>query len=164
MAATFQWSEANGAGPVVTDGVANVNFGSNDSKEIVVATYPITAGTNSYEKYIKGKFAGTFTEISNMKFWKSAGAYVTGESLKVATGTVGAPIVYAAPVATASAVATSDIPTSEGTALAMFNDAGGATIVAADYTDYIVMQLQTTTGATAGTVNTKTFTFQYDEV
>ena len=161
MAASFQWSESNGAGESVTDGIANLNFGSNDSANIVTTTYPVTAGQNSFEKYIRAKFGGTFTEISNMKLWKSGGAYITGESIKAIANQT-----YTAPVSSTSVKAVSDVPESEGTALSVQSTEGDTSklTVSGTYTKYLVLQLQTTTSTPAGAVNQKTFTFQYDEV
>ncbi len=157
--ATYQWSETNLVGAVVTDGITNLNFGSVDGANIVVATYPVTAGQNSYEKYIRAKFSGSFNEISNMKFWKSSGTVVTGESIKAAAN-----VAYVQPVNTTSVVATSDVPESSATALAIQSAAGTTTITVAGYTKYVCIQAQTTTATPAGSVNQKTFTFQYDEV
>jgi len=162
MAATHQFSESNGAGEVETIPVANLNFGSNDSAELNTTTYPITRGDASFEKYLRAKFTGVFTEISNMKFWKSAGAYVTGEEIKAAANAT-----YAQPSATPNA--DSVIPTTEGTALSMQSAEGAETIEygasgVSGYTKYLRLQLQTTGSTPAGAVNTKTFTFQFDEV
>lgn len=162
MAATFEWSESNGAGEVVTDNIANANFGSVDDNEIVPANYPIIRGTFSFAKYIRGKFSGTWTQISNMKFWKSAGAYVTGESIKATANAA-----YATPVATD--MGGSDVPTDVGSSLSINSAEGASTINYGEsgvsgYTGYIKMQLQTTGATPAGSVNQKTFTFQYDEV
>lgn len=158
MAATFEWSESNGAGEAVQDNIANINFGSTDTYEITPASYPIVAGANSYEKYIRAKFTGTFTEISNMKFWKSAGSYKTGEAIKAAANQA-----YGTPTSSVSAKAISDIPVVEGSALSIQSSSGGSTITSPGYTKYICMQLQTTVSTPAGAVNTKTLTFQYDE-
>ncbi len=158
MAATFEWSESNGASETVTDNISNLNFGSTDSPNLTPSTYPIVAGNNSYEKYIRAKFSGTFTEISNMKFWKSAGAYKTGEAIKAAAN-----VSYSTPTSSTSSVATSDVPESEATALSIQSSAGTSTITSPGYTKYICLQLQTTSSTPAGAVNTKTFTFQYDE-
>jgi len=162
MAATHEWSESNGAGEVVTDAIANINFGSVDDNNINTITYPITIGQNSFSKYIRGKFTGVFTEISNMKFWKSAGAYIVGESLKA-----GANVAYATP----SQVGTvdTDIPTTEGAALSVNSAEGNPTIEygvsgVSGYTGYMRLQLRTTGSTPAGAVNQKTLTFQYDEV
>jgi len=161
MAAVYEWSESNGVGQVITDSISNLNFGSNDSVNIVPATYPIDAGNNSFEKLIRAKFSGvTFTSISNMKFWKSAGGYKVGESIKAIANQA-----YVQPVVTTSILAVSSVPESEGTALSI-QEAGGVTgiISAPGYTKYLVLQLQTTGSTPAGAVNQKTFTFQYDEV
>jgi hypothetical protein len=159
MAATLQWSEANGAGEVVTDGISNINFGDIDQANIVIATYPIIAGNNSYEKNIKLKFSGTFTEISNIKFWKSAGALGTGESIKADEVTS-----YVQPVKTTSPRAVTAIPAVVGSAIVVHSAAGATTITAAGYTRYICLQLQTTGSIATGNIAEKTLTVQYDEV
>jgi len=153
MAATFQWSESNGAGETVTDGISNANMGSTDAPNITPASYPVAAGSNSYEKWLRGKFSGSYTSISNLRFWKSAGAYVTGEAIKAAVNAT-----YQTPVQTTSTIATADVPTVEGSALAP--TAPGAS---PSYSGYITMQLQTTGSTPPGNVNSKTFTLKYDE-
>ena len=162
MAATHQWSESNTVSETITDGIANVNFGSNDSVNLNTTTYPITRGNSSFEKYIRCKFTDTFTEISNMKFWKSAGVLVTGETVKAAANAT-----FATPSQTANG--DSDVPTALGSALGINSAEGDPTIVygasgVSGYTGYIRLQLQTTGSTPAGAVNQKTFTFQYDEV
>lgn len=161
MSANHQWSESNGAGEAVTDGVSNLNFGSTDAPNIVVTSYRISSGDNSYIKYIRCKFTGTWTTISNMKFWKSAGALVTGEVI-----TALANASYATPVATASG--DSGVPTTVGTALTIQSAEGENTIEygasgVSGYTGYIKLQLQTSASTPSGNVNQKTFLFQYDE-
>jgi len=159
MSATFQWSESNGSSETVTDGITNLNFGSTDAPNLNASSYPIVAGENSYEKFIRGKFSGTFTQISNMKFWKSAGDYKPGESIKAAAN-----VSYSTPTSSTSTIATSDVPTSSSTALSIQAADGSNTITSPGYTKYICLQLQTTTSTPAGAGNTKTFTFQYDEI
>jgi hypothetical protein len=162
MAATFEWSESNLVGEVITDDIANVNFGSVDEVEIVTATNPVIAGENSFSKYIRAKFTGVFTEISNMKFWKSSGALKTEEVIRAAAN-----VAYATP----SAVDTEDddVPTSEGEALVIKSAEGADTIEngasgVSGYSGYIRLQLQTGEGIPVGAVNQKEFTLQYDEV
>ena len=162
MAATFEWSESNLVGEVVSDDIANVNFGSVDDKEIVTADYPITREDSSFEKYIRGLFTGTWTEISNMLFWKSAGDYKTGESIKAAAN-----VSYATPSATPNA--DSAVPVTEGTALAINSAEGAATIEygasgVSGYTKYVRLQTHSTGSTPAGAGNQKTFVFQFDEV
>lgn len=153
MAATFEWSESNGAGETVTDGISNANFGSVDSPNITPASNPIAAGDNSFEKWLRGHFTGSYTSITNLRLWKSAGTYVTGEDIKAAVNGT-----YATPTDSTSVVATVTIPTTEGTALAP--TAPGAS---PDYSGYMTLQMNTTASTPPGSVNTKTFTLKYDE-
>lgn len=161
MAATHAWKESNGAGEDVST-ITNINFGSNDSPNLNTTTYPVIAGESSFEKYIRCLFTDVWTEISNMKFWKSAGDYKTGEVIKADVN-----VSYVQPSDTPNA--DDNIPTDEGSALLVKSAEGEDTIVYDDsgvsgYTGYIRLQLQTTGSTPAGAVNTKTFTFQYDEV
>jgi len=162
MSATFEWSESNTVSETITDGIANVNFGSNDSSELDTATYPIVRGSSSFEKYIRAKFSDVFTEISNIIFWKSAGALVTGETIKAAVN-----VAFTTPSSTANA--DSAVPTTEGTALSLQSAEGAATIVygasgVSGYTGYIRLQTSSTLSTPTGAGNQKTFTMQYDEV
>jgi len=159
MPETFAWSESNGVTPTVNDAITNLNFGNVDAADLVVNTYPIVAGELSYEKNIRAKFGGTFTEISNIKLFKSAGAYKTGEVINancVAT--------YVQPVKTASSRAVNPIPTEVGSAIAVLAANGDATIVAPGYTRYVCLQLVTTASTPSGVVNSKTIELQYDVV
>ena len=161
MSATFAFSESNLVGQVVADGIANINFGSVDDHELVPATYPITRATNSFDKYIRALFTGSWTEISAMKFWKSAGTYKTDETI---TGSANA--TYATPSQTSNG--DSLIPTSEGTALAINSAEGAATIIygasgVSGYSAYVRLQTKTLVTTPSGAVAQKTFTFQYDE-
>lgn len=162
MSAVHQFSESNLVGENVTDGITNLNFGSNDSVNLNTTIYPITRGQSSFEKYLRCKFTDVYTEISNMKFWKSAGTLVAGETIKAATNQA-----YVQPSATANA--DSDVPTEVGSALTLQSAEGAATIIygasgVSGYTKYVRLQLQTTVSTPSGAVNQKTFVFQYDEV
>jgi len=153
MSAIHEFSESNGVGAVVTDSITNINFGSTDDHDLVPADYTIIAGENSFHKCIRCKFSSTFTEISNMKFWKSLGDFLTGEAIKFICE-----VAYSQP-ATTPLTSAVDIPVSEpGSA-----NITPSTISAPGYTDYIKLQEQTTGSTPAGNVNTKTFTFKYDE-
>jgi len=158
MAATHAWKETGSGGETTA---TNINFGSVDAPNLVPATYPITRATNSFDKYIRCLFTGSWTEISAMKFWKSAGVYKTDETI---TGSANA--TYATPSQTSNG--DSLIPTTEGTALGINSAEGAATIVyggsgVSGYTGYIRLQTKTLVTTPSGAVNQKTFTFQYDE-
>ena len=162
MAATHHWYESNGAGEAETADISNINFGSNDSPNLNTTTYPIARSDDSFEKYIRCFFSGTWTEISNMLFWKSAGAYVAGEEIKAEVN-----VAYAQPSETPNA--DSAVPITEGTALEVKSAEGEATIIygasgVSGYTGYIRLQLHTTGSTPSGAVNQKTLTMQYDEV
>jgi hypothetical protein len=158
--ATITFSESNGAGEVVTDSLSNINFGNADEPNTVVANHKITVGNNSYEKYIRIKVdLDSGTVIENMKFWKSAGTLVTGETIKAIANQI-----YSTPVATASSKAVSDIPTSEGTALDIESEEVDDSKFTEDgYSKYLVLQTQSTESTPGGAGNQKTFTLQYDE-
>lgn len=162
MAAVHHFCESNGAGEVETQDIAHLNFGSTDATGITPATYPITRPDSSFEKYLRCLFTGVWVEISNMLFWKSAGAYVTGEGIKAAAN-----VEYAQPSDVTNA--DSAIPTAVESALAIESAEGAETIEygasgVSGYTKYIRLQMDTTIATPAGAVNQKTFTFQYDEL
>jgi hypothetical protein len=162
MSATHEFSESNGAGEVETPPITNINFGSNDSANLNTTTYPIIRGRASYEKYIKCKFTGTFTEISNILFYKSLGTLFTGEEIKAAAN-----VAYSTPSQTANG--DSDVPITQGTALTLQSAEGAATIIygatgVSGYTKYIRLQLRSTIATTLGAANQKTFTMLFDEI
>jgi len=161
MVATFAWSETYGAS-TTTGTPTNLNFGSTSAIDLTPSTYPITAGTNSYEKWVRGDWSGSFTRIDNVQFWKSAGAYVTGEGIDWdGDGNTA----YVVSTSATSSVATTVVPTADpGTANVSIGGALTGSLTATGYTDYVVMQMQITSTASAGPVNQKTFTLQYDEV
>ena len=75
---TFTFKVATDTPATITS-ATNLNFGNVSSRDLTPSSYPIAAGSNSYSKFIKLNFSGSFTAISNGKLWKSAGAYVTDE-------------------------------------------------------------------------------------
>ncbi len=167
MAATFQWAQQYGTDPGSESvlGVSGNLFNFKNADDATAAnytSYPITAGNNSYGVWLKGKFTGTFNNVQNLQFWKSAGAEGTGEDLYWDPTT---PETYATPATTAISGGAA-VPTSDpGSANVSIGDEApsGATLSASGYSDYIVLQLQTTTAAEAGDTETFTFTLQYDE-
>ncbi len=169
MAATVTIDESNGAGETQSADIANINYGSNDSSGLTPATYPITRGNNSYEKYIRLHVTsmGTSTKIDNIQIWKSAGtiSFGTGGSLKVYLKTSAYTAVsYAAPVATVSTKATEAVPTADpGAANLGIGGVLTGNLSAAGYSDYFCSQVQTASDAPVGPHAQLTWTFQYDE-
>ena len=154
MAATFEFSESNGAGEVVTNGILNINFGNLDSPNLSSPDNRIVAGANGFEKWNRGRFSGVYTTIDNLKFFKSGGTLPSGVAVKAAVNSA-----YATPTDSTSVVATVDVPVVEGSALVP-NDPGASP----DFSGYIIMQMQVNVSPTVGAVPTQTFTLKYDEV
>lgn len=159
MAATFNWieyeeTESSTATPT------NFNMGSTLSVNLNPSTYPITAGNNSFEKWIKAYFSGTFSGVWNVKFWKSSGEFVTGEVINF----TGQATSYNTPTSASSSFATSAIPTSEpDSANVSINGSLSETLTSEGSTDFIVLQTSISTLASAGQTSQKTFTIFYDE-
>ena len=166
MAATFNWAQTYGSSPgtVSSLGASGNLFNfkrADDATAANYSSYPITAGDKSYEVWLRAKFTGTFNKIDNIQFWRSTDfSPNTGLSLKWGDGGVSA---YATPV-TGTNKATTDIPTSDpGSANVSIGGNITGNLSASGYTDYIVLQLNTTSAAAAGDTSLATFTLNYDE-
>lgn len=184
MAATFNWCIDNGtATGSPTHGTTQSGFGADthyptennwknidDNAENSGTAYsasPITAGNNSYERWLYGSLSGTFNQISAGLFAHTATAFGTGLTLKGAVLTT-----YTTPATAANSNLTTDMTAaiSIGSGLAVnFSTTGPyaasptSTLSAAGYTQYLVTQLQTTTSAAAGDTAQVTLTLQYNE-
>lgn len=160
MAALVEYSESNGVGEVVHDSVVNLNLGNIDNYELDNSLYPILRGNNSYEKYIRLKISGSFTEISNVIFYKLSGAFATDEDIKAIANQV-----YSTPVKTTSIKAVATIPVSIETALVVESTEGDpAVFTGAGYSKYLVLQGQVGAGCPPGVRSTKVLRASYDEV
>lgn len=165
MAASFEWCESNGAGGTVTTLGSSGNltdFMSTDAAGIANYTsFPITAGTNSFEKWIRGHFVGSFNRISDIRFWMSTGfSPSTGLSIWWS----GIQNLFLQPANGTSSIATSSVPIADpGTANVSIGGNLSGSLVAAGYSDFIVLQLRTTTAAAAGDTSLATMTLSYNE-
>ena len=167
MAATFGWSQTTGSSgsEATTDlGISGNLFNfkrRSDTTPGNYSTYPISAGDKSYEVWLRAKFSGTFNKIENMQFWRSTDfSPATGLSIKWADGGEAS---YATPV-TGENKATAAIPTSDpGSANVSIGGNITGNLAASGYTDYIVLQLNTTSAAAAGSTSLCTMTLNYDE-
>ncbi len=170
MVATFFFAEANGSpttGSLLWAGsVSQLNLGNIDGSLITTASNPITAGNNSYEKWFVGSWSGTFTKVSNLQFWQSAGSSGTGETMFWTGSAHSRNFTGSNPTASASVYAVGSIPTSDpGTANVGFGSPSSLTgsITATGSSNFIVVQLKTTASANPGPVNQKTWTLEWDE-
>lgn len=165
MAATFAWAQSHGAGPTVASlGISGNLFNFkriDDATAANYSTYPITAGDLSYEVWLRGKFTGAFNTVDNVQFWRSTNfSPATGLSVKWAPAT---PSAYTQGV-TGASKAVSAVPTSDpGAANVRCRGGLASGLVASGYTDYVVLQLVTTSAAAAGDTSLAIFTMNYDE-
>jgi len=168
MVATFSWYEYNataGDSAVPT----NLNLGNANAINLAPSTYPITAGTYSYSKWLRGHWSGSFTRIENLQFWMSSSGsgYVSGEDVlcSATTESYAGTSTYVAPTNTVDAQASNAMPEADPAA-ANIGVGGSLTgsITDTGDSDFIVIQASITTAATAGATQTKQFRLQYDEV
>jgi hypothetical protein len=168
MVSTFSWIEYNAtAGD--TSVPTNLNLGSTNAANLAPSTYPITAGTYSYSKWIRGHWSGSFTRIENLQFWMSSSGtgYVTGESLKVSATTTsyGGTSTYNTPTNSADSQASNAMPEADPTTANIgFTGSLTASLTDTGSSDFIVIQASVTIAAGAGATQQKQFRLQYDEV
>jgi len=169
MVATVTIAEFNTGDETETTAITNTNMGSTDAPNLVATTYPITAGTRSYEKWQKFRVsdAGGSSSIQNLKVWISA-ALGSGATLYTnANETTWTAETFATPVNSTSSVAATPMPTSTPASanVGIGGNLGGVLDITSGlpkYSDYLVMQIALTAGAATGTV--VTMNYQYDEV
>jgi len=170
---TFSFKTGGDTPPTITS-ASNINFGNVSSRDITAASNPVTAGSNSFTKYFRVNFSGSYTSISNAKLWKSAGAYVTGESIQFSGN-----IAYAAPTETDAsdgAVATAtptnnvglnaydpaDTAAQDKTLPNGSESASSPGYYSGSRTSTMRFQMITTGSSPAGAVNQKTISLSYD--
>lgn len=167
MPATVVISETNGASPgTVTASVSNVNMGSTDAVNLNPATYPVSPGSNTYEKWERFNVTsmGGSTAIQNLKIWRTGA--LGGSAVEVTNATTssyGGAQTYTTPTASTSTVATLTMPTSTpGGANVGIGGSLTGSLTAIGYSDYFVRQIQTNASDTAGA--SCTWNFSYDEI
>jgi hypothetical protein len=165
MAASFSWAQSNGAGGTVTilGSSGNlVNFKSGDDATAGdYASLPITAGNNSFEIWLRGWLSGSFNRVSGFRFWESTG-FSPSTGLSVFWS--GTQSIFLQPASGTSSIATSSVPVADpGTTNVSIGANLSGSLIAAGYTDFIVLQLRTTTAAAAGDTSLATFTLSYSE-
>lgn len=170
MAATTSWYEQNGTAsgsPAqgVESSISSCDWKSVDDATTPRENAPVQAGSNSYEKYIYLKFAGTFNQISAVKFAHTAGTLGTGITLKNKITST-----YATPSTSAMAGATDITATTaigSGASVLLGNTPNdtnpSSAKTSACATQYIVLQAQVAAIASAGDSGSATLTIQYNE-
>lgn len=176
MVASFSWIEYN-ANATDTRVATNLNFGSTNTANLAPSLYPVTAGEQSYEKWLKAQWSTTagapITRINNLQFWLSAGTCTNSETIicNATTGTW-AQLAYVAPVsgsvtstlgAVAILIADPDA-CNVGINNTLATGTFGMTNTLSGESDFLVLQMKIGANASAGALSQKTFTLQYDEV
>lgn len=171
LVATVEICESNGGGEAITHNITNINYGSNDSPNLVPATYPITRGDSpagcSFEKWIRLHVTamGGSLSINNLQIFISnlGGGWQTGEHCQTNLKTGG----YSAEsYTTPSATCYDDQSCPEADPTTANLGVGGSlagAIAAPGYSDYWRSQLHTSISTPPGGVNQKTWTLEYDE-
>lgn len=164
MPATLEIRSAHGGtngSPASQSAVTSIRFkaADNDTADTNNPLVKPTSGTNySYEKWLKLQVTvAPDNSLTNLRFHRSSGTPSTG--ITDLYGEVSQASGYVVPVGTASSVATTSMPTS---ATVLTNNNGTQTTTG-QYGPWIVIQWQISTSASAGTQNTLTYRFTYDE-
>lgn len=165
FAATVQIDESNGAGETITNGISKTDMGSTDAANLDPVANPVTPGSNTYEKWQKIDVTamGGSSKINNLKIWRTSA--LGGSAVHVTnarTSSYAGAATYATPIATTSTVATQTMPTSTpGSANLGIGGALAGSLTTTGKSDYLVHQIQTNSGDTAG--STSTMNYQWDE-
>ena len=170
MSATFNWQQTNGPTPGTATPLASsgnlFDFKNKDTTGVGdYATWPVPAGSNSFEVWLQGVFTGSFSAIYDLRFWQSVG-FANPTGLVITANT--AQQFYCTPNHISSSIAIAQLGTSDpGTANVsvggLLNSSITSSVSPANQTDYIVLQLQTLNTAVAGDTSSVTFSLSYIE-
>lgn len=168
MAASLSVRVQTGASAgVQSAAVSGIDFISADNAVNTLANRaanPISipgSGSNySYEKYLKlAVDVAPANAVTNFKIWSAQGG-IGGAGTGLTVNAAGAVATYTQGVPTASAIATTAIPTSQGSALTW--DASSYSTLG-NVTKYAVLQLKVDSTAAAGNIVQIVGSFSYDE-
>lgn len=175
MSATFTWECDNGAatgsppsGFVRTNPATEFGWKNIDDATTAFTAAQITAGNNSYERFIFARFSGSFTTILSGLFGHTAGAFPASTTLKGAVSTT-----YTTPSTTANASLTNDLTSAVtiGSGLPVLFGATGpqaagkaaSSVANPTFSQYLITQVRTTGAASPGNSPVMTMTLQYQE-
>ncbi|MEK6860381.1 MAG: hypothetical protein AABY07_00280 [Nanoarchaeota archaeon] len=168
MASTFSISKYNGVSPgtetvsmaylhlINQDVAAN---GVNDFRTTAAnqITIPDTGNVFSYEIWLRGKWAGAYTEITNFKVWRSAGPVNGAGGLTFKAGVNGT--TYVQPINTASTIALDSTFENETDAIVVAVAGAAPNTIS----NFLVMQLTVASTAVPGDIGASTFSAKWTE-
>lgn len=147
-----------------THNITDTDMGSTDAADLDPVANPVVAGDNTFQKYqtIHITAMGGSSAIDNLQIWRTGalGGSATHETNARTASYVRKP--YVAPTASATAAADQAMPSADPAAANLGIDGsltGSRTAVG--HSDFLVHQISTAGGDTAGT--TTTMNYQYDE-
>lgn len=170
MAATYTATETYGTSPGTRTDTSYLNCLSTDTAsgsdtttnpQAAKVTIPAEGNQASYERYYQARWTGTWTSITNVKFWIQSWTPNTGCTLygkDVGSQTYASPTV---PSSTSGFTVNTgwDVV---GEALAI-TPASAITPTTQEYSDYVSFFLWVASTASAGAVNAWTLRCQWDE-
>ena len=166
MSATFSWPQTVGIPPGTSQDLGSsgnlLNLKNADTLGTSdYVTYPIPAGSNSYEVYLRGHFTGVFNKIYDTRFWMSTDfSPSAGLTIKMK----GNQVTYGQPTNASSSIAVDTIGTSDpGTTNVSIGGSLSSSLTTSGYTDFIVLQLRTTTESAAGDTSLSVMSLSYIE-
>ena len=162
MAATIVVSVSNGGGETPTDSVAGVDLVSADNALNTLANrqaFPITVGTNSFEKWIRLKITATPANyVQSFQVW-----FDTAVDTSTTLWFTGAYATYQQGVATTSTIANADATQYTSTNKAAWDVNQYDSTELDTYIEYLVMQLEVGSDAGPGNWTQETVNYSYDE-
>jgi hypothetical protein len=177
MSSTLIFFEDNGAavgnpvkGTTRTTGILSCSLKNADSSDPDFGASPISAGNNSFNKYIFAYFSGTYNSISTVRWNHLSGVMGNGLSLFAFTGASG---FYTTPAAatdarlihnlTATGALSTGITVHVGTIGPEQSGKNASSTATGLYTSYIPLQMQTTVAVAGGNTTLYTFGLSYLE-
>jgi hypothetical protein len=175
MPATFDFESDHGAatgspaqGTTRATGRTDCNWKNVDDATSAYSSFPVTAGNNSYEIFLFGKFSGSFTTIAAGLFAHITTGFGTGITLKGTTTST-----YTTPSTAANSALTTNMTSAIAISSGLTVNYSGTGPQGASptstcssnpcYTQYCPTQIQTTGSAAAGDSATVTLEIQYQE-
>lgn len=162
MVATVIVNEKNGAGETPTDKTSGTVRFKNADNALVDANDPLQvppAGSEfSFQKFLRMNFTGTFTQVSNLRFYTDgANGYGTGILLWAQAAAT-----YVQPVKETSSVGYADaFAYTVGSPLSL---GAGPFTGTGDNGDYTKMAMEILSTASQGVLTAETLTFGWDEI
>ena len=167
MAATVSVQQCYGAGPSVT-AITNLRFNTDDTVNPGVNNPMVKPAAGTNRSYLKTVYLNADTTpsgtINNVKLYCDGTIGWTGCTLYLGTsGTYTQAAGTEGTTGNDSSVATADITKYSSAASAKQITGSISNPSTGKITDYVVMQVDLTNSAVAGTLTQETLTFQYDE-